>query len=77
MGLEGVRADAEPVVALPATSLSLDPDSTIQVAARLAAAWLLFQAVLGLKGIRQPRPGLPGSSSAMQPSWPSFRSSRR
>ncbi len=37
-------------VALPPATLSLEPDSTLQMAARLAAAWLLFQAVLRLKG---------------------------
>jgi O-antigen ligase len=46
---EQVTGDAGPVVALPAATLSLEPDSTLQTAARLAAAWLLFQAVLGLK----------------------------
>ena len=42
--------DTDVAVALPAATLSLEPDSTLQTAARLSAAWLLFQAVLGLKG---------------------------
>jgi O-antigen ligase/tetratricopeptide (TPR) repeat protein len=46
---ERVTGDAGQVVALPAATLSLEPDSTLQTAARLAAAWLLFHAVLGLK----------------------------
>ena len=47
---EHVLGDTDVAVALPAATLSLEPDSTLQTAARLAAAWLLFQAVLGLKG---------------------------
>jgi len=47
---EHVTGDSGQVVALPAVTLSLEPDSTLQTAARLAAAWLLFQGVLGLKG---------------------------
>jgi O-antigen ligase/tetratricopeptide (TPR) repeat protein len=46
---EQVMGDSGPAVALPAATLSLEPDSTLQTAARLAAAWLLFQAVLGLQ----------------------------
>lgn len=46
---ERVLGDAAPIP-LPAWTLSLDPDSTLQTAARLAAAWLLFQGVLGLRG---------------------------
>jgi O-antigen ligase len=38
-----------PAVPLPATTLSIDPDSSVQTAARLAAAWLLFHCVLGIK----------------------------
>jgi O-antigen ligase/tetratricopeptide (TPR) repeat protein len=49
---EPVTGDPAQVVALPAATLSLEPDSTLQTAARLAAAWLLFQAVLGLKSGR-------------------------
>lgn len=45
-----VMGDSKPAVGLPAATLSLDPDSTLQTAARLAAAWLLFQGVLRLKG---------------------------
>jgi hypothetical protein len=41
--------DAGPVVDLPPATLSLDPDLTLKTAARLAAAWLLLQGVLGLK----------------------------
>jgi tetratricopeptide (TPR) repeat protein len=46
---EHVLGDTDIAVGFPATTLSLEPDSTLQMAARLAAAWLLFQAVLGLK----------------------------
>jgi len=48
---EHVLGDTDVAVALPAETLSLEPDSTLQTAARLSAAWLLFQAVLSLKGI--------------------------
>jgi O-antigen ligase len=33
----------------PASTLSVDPDSSVQTAARLAAAWLLLLSVLGMK----------------------------
>ena len=47
---EHLLGDTDVAVALPAATLSLEPDSTLQAAARLCAAWLFFQAVLGLKG---------------------------
>jgi O-antigen ligase/tetratricopeptide (TPR) repeat protein len=46
---EHVLGDTDSAVGFPATTLSLEPDSTLQTAVRLSAAWLLFQAVLGLK----------------------------
>ena len=46
---ELVLGDTAGAVALPARTLSLEPDSTLQTAAKLAAAWLLFQAVLSLR----------------------------
>jgi O-antigen ligase/tetratricopeptide (TPR) repeat protein len=52
---EHVKADDGPSVPFPAATLSLDPDSTLQMAARLAAAWLLFQAVWGLGGDHRAR----------------------
>ena len=51
---EHVLGDTDVAVALPPATLSLEPDSTLQIAARLSAAWLLFQAVLGLKGAPAP-----------------------
>ncbi|MHB1559939.1 MAG: O-antigen ligase family protein [Isosphaeraceae bacterium] len=45
---ERVQGDDGASVPLPAGTLSLDPDVTLQTAARLAAAWLLFQGVSGL-----------------------------
>ena len=47
---ERVLGDQGPIVPLPSPRLSQDPDATIQTAAALAAAWLLFQGVLGLGG---------------------------
>ena len=44
---QGVKADSHPRISPPATTLSHDPDASIRTAAQLAAAWLLFQAVLG------------------------------
>jgi O-antigen ligase len=44
---EHVKGDVAASVPFPAATLSVDPDSTLQMAARLAAAWLLFQAVCG------------------------------
>lgn len=48
---EQVIGDTRATVALPPLTLSLEPDSTLQMAARLAAAWLLFRAVLSMRGI--------------------------
>jgi hypothetical protein len=45
---ERVLGDPGPAVPLPTPRLSQDPDETIRSAAALAAAWLLFQGVLGL-----------------------------
>jgi O-antigen ligase/tetratricopeptide (TPR) repeat protein len=45
---EDLSGATGPAVALPAATLSIDPDLTIQTAARLTAAWLLFQCVLGI-----------------------------
>jgi hypothetical protein len=45
---ERVDGDPGPVVPLPPPTLSLDPERTWDVAARLAAAWILLQAVVGL-----------------------------
>ncbi len=47
---ERIVGDTNPVVALPAATLSLDPEASRLTAARLAAAWLLFQAVCALGG---------------------------
>lgn len=47
-----VRGDAAPPVAPPAAAVSQDPDATLGTAMQLAAAWVLFQAVLGLGGGR-------------------------
>jgi O-antigen ligase len=44
---QGVIGDPGPRVAAPAKTLSHDPDASMRTAAQLAAAWLLFQAVLG------------------------------
>jgi O-antigen ligase/tetratricopeptide (TPR) repeat protein len=44
---QGVIGDPGPRVAAPAKTLSHDPDASIRTVAQLAAAWLLFQAVLG------------------------------
>jgi O-antigen ligase len=46
---EAVAHAPGPVVPFPAATVSLDPDSSLQTAARLAAAWLLFQCVLGMR----------------------------
>jgi hypothetical protein len=45
-----VRGDAREPVAPPAPTLSEKPDETVRTATRLAAAWVLFQAVLELGG---------------------------
>lgn len=45
---ERVLGDPAAPVARPPLTLSQDRESTVQMAARLAAAWLLFQGVLGL-----------------------------
>jgi hypothetical protein len=47
---ERVRGDEAPPVAPPSTTVSQDPDATLGTAMQLAAAWVLFQAVLGLGG---------------------------
>ena len=45
---QGVEGDVAPAgVPVPAATLSQDPDASLRTAAQLAAAWLLFQAVLG------------------------------
>ena len=45
---ERVQGDTGPPVRRPPATLSLNPGATRDVAVRLAAAWLLYQAVLGL-----------------------------
>lgn len=45
---ERILGDERSPVALPASTLSLEPGATLVTAARLASAWLLFQGVLGL-----------------------------
>ena len=47
---ERVSGDSRPTVALPGPVLSEEPEATTDTAARLIAAWLLFQSVLGLRG---------------------------
>ncbi|HMB02888.1 MAG TPA: O-antigen ligase family protein, partial [Isosphaeraceae bacterium] len=47
---ERVRGDARPPVALPADTLSLDPEASVRTAAQLAAAWILFEGVIRLGG---------------------------
>jgi len=47
---ERVSGDPGPPVPLPAPTISQDPEASINQAARLAAAWILFQSVLGLGG---------------------------
>jgi hypothetical protein len=50
---ESVLGDLKPPVGLPPPALSQNPEASIQTAARLAAAWILFHCVLGLeKGSR-------------------------
>ncbi|MGC1719940.1 MAG: O-antigen ligase family protein [Isosphaeraceae bacterium] len=45
---EVVHGDPAAPVAFPPHTISLEPGVTVQAAVRLAAAWVLFQAVLGL-----------------------------
>ena len=45
---EVVLGDPAAPVAFPPQTISLEPGVTVQAAVRLAAAWVLFQAVLGL-----------------------------
>jgi len=45
---EVVHGDPAAPVAFPPHTISLEPGMTVQAAVRLAAAWVLFQAVLGL-----------------------------
>lgn len=45
---ERVSGDEGPPVALPASTISLEPDASGRAAMRLAAGWVLFQAVMGL-----------------------------
>jgi len=47
---EHVVGDSGPPVALPKATLSLVPEESVRAAARLVAAWILFQCVLGLGG---------------------------
>lgn len=47
---ERVLGDSAPPVPLPPATLSQAPGETADAAARLAAAWLLFQGVVGLGG---------------------------
>ncbi|MBV8611970.1 MAG: O-antigen ligase family protein [Singulisphaera sp.] len=47
---ERVRGEEAPPVAPPSTTVSQDPDATLGTAMQLAAAWVLFQAVLGSGG---------------------------
>ncbi len=49
---ERVIDDTGPIVPLPKPTLSEDPEASLSVAARLLAAWILFQAVLSLKDPR-------------------------
>ncbi|SIO55513.1 O-antigen ligase [Singulisphaera sp. GP187] len=45
---EQVSGDSGGPIALPASTLSLEPDASRRAAMRLAAGWVLFQAVMGL-----------------------------
>src|SRR5262249_33952046 len=45
-----VNGESGAAVAPPARVVSLDPDATLHNAAQLAAAWVLFQCVLGYRG---------------------------
>jgi O-antigen ligase/tetratricopeptide (TPR) repeat protein len=45
---ERVSGDQGSTVSLPAPTISLDPDASLRAAVRLAAGWVLFQAVTGL-----------------------------
>ncbi len=47
---EVVLGDEAAPVAFPSHTLSLEPGVTVQAAIKLAAAWVLFQSVLGLTG---------------------------
>jgi O-antigen ligase/tetratricopeptide (TPR) repeat protein len=47
---ERAGGDEVPPVVPPSATMSQDPDATLGTAMRLAAAWVLFQAVLGLGG---------------------------
>ena len=47
---EVVLGDPAAPVAFPPRTVSLEPGVTVQAAVRLAAAWVLFQGVLGLTG---------------------------
>src|SRR5579883_1337695 len=47
---ERIRGDDREPVPFPSPTISLDPDASLQMALRLAGAWLLFQAVSGLGG---------------------------
>lgn len=46
--VERVNGDQGKPVGLPAPTISLDPDASQRTAMRLAAGWVLFQAVMGL-----------------------------
>src|SRR2546423_14129243 len=46
---ERVLTDPGPTVPLPAATVGQDPEAALGMAMRLAAAWLLFQGVLGLE----------------------------
>ncbi len=48
--LQTVRGDDEPPVALPANTLSQDPDATQRVALQLTYAFILFQCIMSLGG---------------------------
>lgn len=44
-----VLGDSSPPVPLPAATIAEEPETAIRMAMRLAAAWLLFQGVMGLE----------------------------
>ncbi|MDB5352376.1 MAG: lipid core-O-antigen ligase-like enyme [Planctomycetota bacterium] len=66
---ERVLGDPGPPVPLPPSTLSLAPEESVHAAARLAAAWVLFQGVLNLgvgsAGLRRFGVAIAANSAAM------------
>ena len=66
---EVVQGDQETPVAFPSQTITLEPEATVQAAVKLAAAWVLFQAMLGLTsgfaGLRRLGLVLTGSATLM------------